>query len=64
MLATSNDQSQLLFDSYVTFVHEVKQVKVHGTVYKVDDKCVEDCMGTPSAVTKTNGSGGRGKKTE
>ncbi|XP_072017374.1 LOW QUALITY PROTEIN: uncharacterized protein [Amphiura filiformis] len=60
MLASSTNQSQMLYDSYVRFIHEVKKVKVHGAIYLVDNKCVSDCMGSPSAVKKSGSSSNKG----
>ncbi|XP_072024494.1 uncharacterized protein [Amphiura filiformis] len=49
MLAVNSNQSLHLIESYHQYIHETPQISLHGTVYVVDGKCVENCKGNTPA---------------
>ncbi|XP_033624936.1 uncharacterized protein LOC117288251 isoform X2 [Asterias rubens] len=44
MFALSESQSQLLFDSYVSFVKKTKTIQVLGTEFHISSECFSNCI--------------------
>ena len=46
IFAITNDQLELLINSYHQYIHETSKISLHGTVYVVDGQCVANCKGS------------------
>ena len=60
MQAYSSNHSDMLYDSYVRYIHDVKGVRVHGMGYKIDDQCTANCIGVNPVEARTDKANNKG----